>query len=183
MRFFIMIKIIGLDISSAVIGWALLEYDDKSVHLIEHGCIKPPKSSKGTLTYRVNDAYGEIYDFFKLKAPDIVASEAYVNKFTRGRSTARTIIVLSVFNEISSLACLRALEYEPYKYAVMTIRSKLSKLAGYRIISKDDCFEFVKKYFPSFKVKTNRNGKIAKESYDEADAIAVALTHIVKEKE
>ena len=174
--------ILGLDISSSTIGWSILEYDDKQIILKEYGHIKPPKSSKGSLTFRVSAAYDEVYDFLKKKKPDAVASEAYANKFPRGRSTARTIIVLSVFNELVSMACLKGLSYEPEKYAVMTIRSMLSKLAGYKITSKEDCFEFIRKNFSNFSLRNNRNGKIAKECYDESDAIAVALTYILKER-
>jgi Holliday junction resolvasome RuvABC endonuclease subunit len=174
--------ILGLDISSSTIGWSILEYNDKQIILKEYGHIKPPKSNKGSLTFRASAAYDEVYEFLLNKKPDIVASEAYANKFPRGRSTARTIIVLSVFNELVSMACLKSLNYEPEKYAVMTIRSMLSKLAGYKITSKEDCFEFIKKYFSNYSLRNNKNGKIAKECYDEADAIAVALTYILKER-
>jgi Holliday junction resolvasome RuvABC endonuclease subunit len=174
--------ILGLDISSSTIGWSILEYNDKQIILKEYGYIKPPNSSKGSLTFRVSAAYDEVYKFLKSKKPDAVASEAYANKFPRGKSTARTIIVLSVFNELISMACLKSLKYEPEKYAVMTIRSMLSKFAGYKISSKEECFEFIKKYFSNYSLRNNRNGKIAKECYDEADAIAVALTYILKER-
>jgi len=174
--------VLGLDISSSTIGWSILEYDDNNIVLKEYGNIKPPKSTKGSLTFRVSAAYDELYDFFQEKRPDIVASEAYANKFPAGRSTARTIIVLSVFNELTSMACLKSLGYEPNRYAVSTIRSMLSKFAGYRISSKEDCFDFIKKYFSSFSLRNNKNGKISKECYDEADAIAVALTYILKER-
>ena len=174
--------VLGLDISSSTIGWSLLEYDDQRIELREYGHIKPPKSNKGSLAVRALRAHDEVCDLLIEKMPDFVASEAYANKFPAGRSTARTIIVLSVFNELISIACLRGLKYEPQRYAVVTIRSMLSKEAGYKISSKEECFEFVKKYFSNFSLRNNKNGKIAKECYDEADSIAVALTYIFKER-
>jgi Holliday junction resolvasome RuvABC endonuclease subunit len=174
--------VIGLDISSSTIGWSLLEYDDQTIKLKEYGNIKPPKSSKGSLAARALDAHNEVSNLLKEKKPDFVASEAYANKFPAGRSTARTIIVLSVFNELISIACIKSLGFEPVRYAVVTIRSMLSKEAGYKISSKEECFEFIKKYFSSFSLRNNKNGKIAKECFDEADAIAVALTYILKER-
>lgn len=183
MRLFIMKTILGLDISSSTIGWAILEYDNDKVDLKEYGNIKPPKSNKGSLTFRASAAYDEVCDFLAKKKPDAIAIEAYANKFPAGRSTARTIIVLSVFNELVSMACLKSLGQEPSRYAVVTIRSMLSKHAGYKISSKEDCFEFIKKDFNSFSLRTNRNGKISKECFDEADAIAVALTYILKERD
>ena len=175
--------VIGLDISSSTIGWSLLEYDDQSIKLKEYGNIKPPKSNKGSLAFRALSAHDDIVLLLKDKNPDFVVSEAYANKFPSGKSTARTIIVLSVFNELMSIACINSLKQEPIRYAVVTIRSMLSKEAGYKISSKDECFDFIKKYFSGFSLRNNKSGNIAKECYDEADSIAVALTYILKERE
>jgi Holliday junction resolvasome RuvABC endonuclease subunit len=175
-------KVLGLDISSSTIGWAVIEFDEKQILLSEYGHIKPPKSSKGSLAARVSYAYDEMIDFLRDKSPEIVAIEAYANKFPAGRSTARTIIVLSVFNEVMAMASIKGLDHEPKRYAVMTVRSCMSGLAGHKISSKEECFEFIQKYFPAFKIRLNRVGKIAKECYDEADAIAVAATCVIKER-
>lgn len=178
----IMITVFGLDISSSVIGYAILSYDDDVIELSEYGHIKPPGSNKGTLTFRASSAYDEVKALLEDRSPDVVSVEAYANKFPRGKSTARTIIVLSVFNELMAMACLKGLGYEPSRFAVPTIRSEMSKDAGYKISSKEECFEFIRKYFSNFELRNNRNGKIAKSCYDEADAIAVALTYIFKKR-
>ena len=176
-----MTKILGMDISSATIGWAVLEEADPPI-LVEYGFIKPPKSSFGPIAKRVSVAYDMVVDLLESKVPEGIAVEAYANKFPSGKSTARTIIVLSVFNEVVSMACLRSADIEVKKYAVSTIRSVLSKLAGEKITSKEESFNFICKYFSNFQVRNNRSGNIAKECFDEADAIAVALTYINKEK-
>lgn len=176
-----MIKVLGLDISSSTIGWAALGLSKDEVTLEEYGFVSPPKSNKGSLTFRVNEAFDELSDLIKSKSPEIVVIESYANKFPSGRSTARTIIVLSVFNEVISMAALRATGEEPIKYPVATIRSKLSKIAGKKISSKEECFDFIVERFPSFVLRKNRSGNISKECFDEADAIAVALTYYVKE--
>ena len=174
-------KVIGLDISSSTIGWALLSFDDsKNIRLDDYGHIKPPASSKGTLSYRVSSAYDLCKNLLVNINPDYVAVEAYANKFSHGRSSARTIIVLSVFNEMICMASLRALEKEPFRYAVSTIRSSISNFLDKKMVSKDDNLDLIKGYFNNFKVSLNRNNKIKKESYDEADAISVALCHIIK---
>lgn len=177
-----MITVFGLDISSSVIGYAILSYNDDVIELTEYGHIKPPGSTKGTLAFRASSAYDDVKALLEDRAPDIVSVEAYANKFPRGKSTARTIIVLSVFNELMAIACLKGLGYEPNKFAVPTIRSEMSKLAGYKITSKEECFDFIIKHFSNFKLRNNRNGKITKACYDEADAIAVALTYILKKR-
>ena len=178
--FLIMSNVLGMDISSSTIGWALLSRGDEP-SLLDCGYIKPPKSKSGSIASRISVTYDMIVDLLENKGPDDISVESYANKFTAGRSTARTIIVLSVFNEVVSMACLRATGIETKKYAVSTVRSSLSKMAGRKITSKDETFEFICEYFPNFQTRENRNGNIAKECFDEADAIAVALTYIYKE--
>ncbi len=180
---FVMKKVLGMDISSSTIGWSLLEVDGDKVFLSKYGHLKPPNSKSGSLTFRINSAYSKMKELFDEIKPDIVAIEAYANKFSAGRSSARTIMVLSVFNELSALACLRTLNIEPVKYSVITIRSKISKYYNEDIKSKDDVFDYVSNYFKDFKVVKNRNGGVKKECYDEADATAVALCYIISNNE
>ena len=177
-----MIKIIGLDISSATVGWAIMEYDENSFSLVEYGHIKPLPSKSGSLAARAADYMDKISDLLVDKSPDIVAIEAYANKFTKGRSSARTIIVLSVFNELTSVASIKSLNIEPHSYAVSTIRSSIGKLMGKSVTSKDDAFDLIRDNFKAFTLRFKRTGKIKDECYDESDAIAVALTHIYKER-
>jgi Holliday junction resolvasome RuvABC endonuclease subunit len=174
-------RILGLDISSATIGWAVLSVDDNKNFLLDsYGHIKPPSSSDGTLTHRIDSAYSDLKNLFIDISPDSVAIEAYANKFSSGRSSARTIMVLSVFNELSALACLRSISIEPYKYNVISIRSDMSKLFEKKIKSKDDVFDHISEYFENFNIRYSRTGKIRKECYDETDAIAVAICHYIR---
>tara|TARA_B100001094_G_scaffold333399_1_gene411491 strand:- start:15095 stop:15664 length:570 start_codon:yes stop_codon:yes gene_type:complete len=176
-------KVIGLDISSSTVGWAVLAYDKNNYKLEEYGHIKPLKSNKGSLSVRAADYLDKITNFLPKKSPDSVAIEAYANKFSKGRSSARTIIVLSVFNEITSVGSIKSIGIEPDSYAVSTIRSILSKIAGNKISSKEEAFDFILNHFDDFKIRKKRTGNIKDECFDEADAIAVALTHIYKESD
>jgi Holliday junction resolvasome RuvABC endonuclease subunit len=175
-------KILGLDISSATVGWSLIEYDDKTETLIEYGYIKPPNSTKGSLAFRSLGYLKTLKKFLAEKNPDFIAIEAYANKFPKGKSTARTIITLSHFNEVTSMGCIEVLNIDPVSYAVVTVRSCLSKMSNTKITSKEEAFEYTSKYFKNFKKRNNRAGNLAKECFDEADAIAVCLTYIYKER-
>jgi len=175
-------KLISLDISSSTVGWALFSFSKDEFSLIEYGHIKPEKSSKGSLAYRAANYLDKISEFLIQKNPDCVAIEAYANKFPKGKSSARTIIVLSLFNETTSMASIKSIGVEPKSYPVMTIRSCLSSFSGSKITSKEDCFNFIKNNFKNFNLKYKKTGKIKDECYDEADAIAVGLTHIIKEQ-
>jgi len=177
-----MLKVIGLDISSATVGWSVMEYDDSSYSLLEYGHIKPLPSKRGSLAVRAAAYMSEISDLLTDKSPDFVAIEGYASRFSKGRSSARTIIVLSVFNELTSVASIKSLKIEPVSYAVSTIRSSIGKLFGSKVVSKEDAFILIKDNFKTFSLRFKRTGRIKDECYDEADAIAVALTHIYKER-
>lgn len=174
--------VLGLDISSSTIGYALLQYDDElNVNLIDYGFIKPPKATKGSLAFRANEAMKKCNILMSKLQPNSIAIEAYASKFSAGRSTANTIITLSVVNEAVSIGCINTLGFDPIKYPVVTIRSVLSKYLSMQIVSKDDVYPAICNNFKSFSPPTNRKGLPAKEAGDIADAIAVALTHIIKE--
>ena len=173
-------KILGLDISSSTIGWATLKIKNKNFELKNYGHIKPSKSKKHSQIERLSLTYDAIKNLIAKEKPDDIVIEQYANKFSSGRSTARTIIVLSTYNETITLCCYREFGKEVFKYAPVTIRSCMSKHFNYPIKSKDDAFDFVCKNISNFKTKPNRVGNIKKECYDEADAICVALCHYIK---
>ena len=174
-------KILGFDISSTTIGYSLIEFDKENIKIIEYGHLKPPSSEAGTLAFRALKASKMLKDLFLRLNPDYVAFEDYANSFSKGRSSARTIIVLSVFNEMSAMTCLDTLGIEPIKYPAITIRSALSKIKGEKITSKEEAFKFVCDNYPDFKLRYKKTKKIKDECFDEADAIAVCLTYIKKE--
>lgn len=174
-------KVLGLDISSSVIGWAIL---DEKGNLIKYGNIKPLKKAKAEklghgYTFRMNDAYSKIISLCEEEKPDMIAIEDYSRKFSKGRSTANTIIVLATINEIVALACFHSLKIEPVKYPVVTMRSKVAKFFNEKIKSKDDVFPFITKKFNNFEITKTRYGNIRQEHYDESDAIFTALSYLI----
>jgi Holliday junction resolvasome RuvABC endonuclease subunit len=172
-------KVLGLDISSSVIGYGIIEFDDKDIKLTKYGHIKPPSSDKGSLSFRALEASKDVRKLFLQEMPDEVVVEMYANRFAAGRTTARTIIVLSFFNELCQMVCLDSLGKESTKYTVSSIRASISKYLKYKSISKDEIFETIKKAFPNFTPRINKNGNVGAESFDQADAIAVAFCHAI----
>lgn len=173
-----MYKTLSLDISSTTIGWALIGNSDDKITIIEHGHLKPVKSDL-SLANRALRSQVLIKNLIKKYNPDKIAIEDYVTKFSRGKSTARTIVVLSVFNEAMSMACIEEKKVDPDKIAVISIRSLLSKSFDQKISSKEECFDFIKT-IPSFSVKYNKNQQVKKETFDEADAVAVGISSIIR---
>lgn len=165
-------KILGLDISSSTIGYALIE----DLNLIKTGHIKPPdkKKSLDNFSLRLDFAYSHIKDLIKKLNPDIIVAEEYAKKFSQGKSSANTIIVLSTFNEVCCLAAYQETKQQVIKIPVTTLRKIISKKYDVNMDDKEDVLSFCKKNF-SYKDSLNKNLNIKKECYDETDALIVAL--------
>lgn len=174
-------RVLSLDISSSTIGWAVIEYDSSSFSLIKYGFLKPPNSTKGSLSFRLSKTVDMIEDLILQTNPDEVAVEDYAKRFSKKKSTAHTIITLSTFNEVVCLTAYRKMTKDVFRYPVMTIRSQVGKLFGVKIISKDDIFPEIVSRATLFKPQLNKNNNIKKESFDIVDALGVGITHILKE--
>jgi len=175
---------LGLDISSATIGWALLSEIDSNISLISYGHLKPPnkKDAGANPTSRIDFAFNEVKKLIDIHNPDTVAIEDYAKKFSRGKSNINTILLLAAFNEASGLSCYRAMNKEPVRISVNSLRSVVEKKFGESIGGKEEVLKFCKKIFTNFNTKLNRAGNIKIECYDEADAIIVAVGYFITEK-
>lgn len=179
-------KVLALDISSSTIGWAIFEYDvsSKKYSLLKYGHTKPLSKAKADragkgFVCRLNDAYSKISKLIKSECVDEVALEEYAKRYSKGRSSANTIITLATFNEVVTLSCFRELGREPARYTPRTVRTFLGKKFNCKLDEKEDCFKFVDKNFSSFKKTLTRYGNIKTEHYDESDAIIIGLYHIL----
>lgn len=171
--------VLSLDISSTCIGYAVFSMNENCFKLISYGNIKPIKD--GSLSERLYDtglAINVLIDAFK---PDEVAVEDYVLGFSRGRSSANTIRILSVFNEMISLKCFEILKKNVHRYSVSAIRAELSKFYGRKIISKLDAASLLMDNAETYKPTLNKAGLKKSESYDELDAIAVGICYALKQ--
>lgn len=174
--------IMAFDISSSTIGWSKLELKNDELSLVKYGFIKPPPSKAGSLSARLSETEKIISKLFADEKPDEIIVENYVLGFQSGRSSANTIIVLSVFNELVSLLAYKYLNKDPVKYPVATIRSAVGKFLGKKIVSKDDVYNEILNVAVIYKPPTNKRGNnIAKETYDIVDSIAVGITYVIKE--
>lgn len=178
-----MTKVLGLDISSSVIGWSVLEYNEDTLNMIDCGYFKP----KGKFfTKKAAHAYLEVKSLISEFEPDEVAVEDYAKRFSKKKSSAHTLMVLAAINEVVCLAIYMEMGVEAHKYAVATIRSSIGKFFKYNIVSKDDILPFIAVYWErrgkGF-VSLNRIGRIRKECGDVSDSIAVSMTHILKNRD
>lgn len=157
----------------------------RDVTLSLMGYIKPLPARKGKNTYSVSRRLSATYDavekLLDMVQPTTVAVEDYARRFSQGRSSAQTIILLSVWNETCSLVAFRKIGKDTFKYPVVSIRAEIGRHFGVKIVSKDDIFPEIVKNCKRFAPEKNRSGNVKTESGDVADSIAVGITHIVRE--
>lgn len=176
--------ILGLDISSATIGWSILEVVGDKYSLKKYGHIKPTskKKSDDNFSLRLDHAFNSITELVKKESPTVIAIEDYAKKFSKGKSSANTILILSSFNEVCGLAAYRVSKITPIRIPVTSLRKTVKKEFNCNIDDKQDVLDFCKKTFNNFLTQNNRAGNIKKESYDEADSIIVALGYYLETK-
>jgi Holliday junction resolvasome RuvABC endonuclease subunit len=163
--------VLGFDCSSTTIGYCVLEIDGYQINFIKTDYVKPLK--KGNIIERIADTRNKIQDIINQVGPDYIGIEEII-QFMKGKSTAKTIIMLTTFNR---MICLLAYDYlmkAPELFNVMTIRHglKTNKI----LPKKEDIPELVSKHLGiKFPYQLNKKNKIRPENFDMADGMAVAL--------
>lgn len=176
-------RVLGLDVSSSTIGWALLEVEatgsSHKVSLLDVGFIKPPKN--GSIIERLAATRTDIKALIEKLQPTKIAIEDIV-QFMAGASTAKTIIILTAFNRMVGLVAhdyLAQYKETPEFFSVMAIRHGLK--TGKKFPKKEDMPKLVcKQLNTKLNPILNKVGKVKPETYDRADAIAVALYYAYK---
>ncbi len=180
-------KILGLDVSSTCIGWALLGIDNNIITIIEKGNIKPPNKNKCSLVERLYSVVNDIDTLCNRLKPDYCVIEDII-QFMQHRTSANTIIMLATFNRAVALQVYRSTNKIPLFILPISVRSCLKKfLKRKEKISKDEIPAILQSYFGEtfFKIvgykKHGKNkGQPVVEVFDEADACAVAWSGIIK---
>lgn len=169
--------ILGFDVSSTTVGWSIINImDDDSLQYVVSGYLKPSK--KGTIFDRLNDLKTKAQSIISQYKPTNIALEEIIS-YMPGKSSAKTIITLAVFNRTLGMAAFEYLGASPALLNVMSIRHGLKKNKD--LPSKDQMPELVANHLNiDFPYQYNRKNEIKTESYDEADGIAVALYYALK---
>lgn len=189
--------IAGFDISTTTIGISFVYIEDKKIKEINYFYYKPKKTlGQIRMLFEakkfIMDALDKVEDKYKIKATICVED---ILLFAQ-KTTYKTIAVLSAINRVLSVGF-----YERYGavnlFAVSTIRATIRKEFGAkeRIEKKQvplTLEKILQKHIPSFKFdweitkagkRKNCKDKLLEENFDKADALAVAMTYIIKNKE
>lgn len=178
-------KILGLDISSAAVGWCILGHKNKQLTLLDYGYITP-LSNDVCVEKRVLSAVEEIVKIYNKHKPDEVVIEEISKSFTKGKSNADTIMLLAGFNKIISYELYKLSHLPPHKLMPATIRKIIREHLGLKNrLNKDDIYDIIKKQFKEFKpILIERNGPYKgnerKENKDITDSVATAWSFLIK---
>lgn len=187
--------ILGLDISTSIIGWTLLEasattYDapEKMSHIDLRKC--------KSFWEKVDRARVEIEKIFQENAGcqegfdpiTHVFVEDPVQKFRKGKSSAHTISLLSKFNALCSYFARQASGIDPIHIGATSARKLCnipiaSKKKANGRSAKEQTFDFLRtNVFKETDWPLTRNGNLQAYCWDEVDSYVIALAGTMLEK-
>lgn len=175
-------RVLGFDASTTTIGVSVVDYDDSKQILVHCDYFKPPKD--GDIFVRLATVRAFVFEMLDKYKPDDVALEDII-LFMKGKSSAKTVTGLAVLNRTVGLAIFNHFGKPPVLLNVLKIRHALKEDKA--LPAKEDMPELIAKRlgidFPYRYVSRGKTkGKIAVESYDMADGIAVSLGFIETSK-
>jgi len=152
--------ILGVDPGTIFTGYGIIKYAKNEINLITQGVIKP--SLKLSIPYRLEVIYNELNKLIKIYKPDEFAIEtAFYGK------NVQSAMKIGYARGVSLLAAIHnkvpAIEYSP--------REIKKSVVGNGAASKKQV---------QYMIHTLLNISASKMSFDESDALAVAVCHSFK---
>lgn len=171
--------ILGLDVSTSRIGWAIIEEDGTYVDS-DFFKTKP----KTPLEERAESLEQQVLEplFAKYKISEVRIEEPF-SMFSGGKTTAKTMSSLQRFNGMVSLLAHQHLGKPPTLVGATTARSRCGIKVPRGTKAKVVVLDWVNKNIDGFIMEYTRHGNPKPGLDDEADAIVVAMSHFdVREK-
>ena len=165
--------ILGLDVSTSRIGWAII--NDKQ-ELVDSNFFKTNK--KHSLEERAVEVKENIIDPI-IAIHDIteIRIEEPFMMFSGGKTTARTMSSLQRFNGMVSLIAHQALGCPPTLVGATTARSRCGIKVPRGTKAKQVVLMWCASKYDNFVMDYTRHGNPKPGLDDEADAIVIALSH------
>jgi hypothetical protein len=166
--------ILGLDVSSSMIGIVLLEKD---------GTLK--KQSKIQLNRaKIKDEYDKIdtikehlKEYLEYKIEKIRV-EAPLVGFGKGKSTAGTLAILNRFNGITCTLLYETFGIKPELVFAATARKKCKVIISSKETVKQDVLKRVLDICPTFMLEYTRQSNYVPGTFDMADAFVIAYSGV-----
>ncbi len=178
--------VIGLDVSTSIIGWSIVHKNSKKTDLpIDMGHFNLTKIKDFWAKVDATEQFlFKLFEDLKRNNYEIetLVVEDALKKFQRGKSTAHTISILSKFNVIVSYFARSMIKLDPIYIDCTDARKELGipllskKKAGGKN-QKIQTFEYLQKnMFKDHTFPLTRFGNIKQHCYDEVDAFVIAST-------
>ena len=171
--------ILGLDISSSITGFALVDGDTKDLILCDHIDLRKKKCVFEKAEY-VKDYLTQIKTSAKITH---IYIEQPFTFFNSGGSSAKTMAVLQKFNGIVSWLCWDLFQIKPIYIGATQARKTYGIKVPRGQKAKPVVLEHVSKAEETFKVEYTRHGNPKAYLYDRADAIVIAKAGAILEKQ
>ena len=161
--------ILGLDISTSITGYTVL---DSAGKLVEYGSIDTRKY-KNFFT-KVGVVEEKLISLRQSYAVQEIYIEQSLQSFRSGFSSAQTLSTLSRFNGVISWICFTLFKLEPEYLAAVSAR----RICGIKVPrgtkAKPVVLQFVLDNEPQFVVEYTNKGNPRPDSYDKADSWVIA---------
>jgi len=170
--------ILGLDISTSITGYTVLDYEGK-ILACDHIDLRKEKDFFKKIQI-VNSQLEAINDEYEIEQ---VYVEQSLQSFRSGFSSAQTLSLLSKINGIVSWLCYNMFYGEPKYLAATSAR----KLCGIRIPkgqkAKKVSLQFVIDNVPGFEIQYTRHGNPKAGYADRSDSYVIAKAGWIRERE
>jgi hypothetical protein len=170
--------ILGLDISTSIIGITVLDKDGKIINT-------------DALDLRNKNHYPDIYSKYQKVFETIrhlrheswyegaskfshVFIEQSLQMFRSGFSSAKTLSTLSSFNGVVTYLCFRELGIKPEHLAASSARKSCGIAIKKGTKAKEQVVKFLLDNEPKFTVEYTKSGNLKPKYYDIADSIVIA---------
>ena len=170
--------ILGLDISTSITGYTVLDYEGK-ILACDHIDLRKEKDFFKKIQI-VNSQLEAINDEYEIEQ---VYVEQSLQSFRSGFSSAQTLSLLSKINGIVSWLCYNMFYGEPKYLAATSAR----KLCGIKIPkgqkAKKVSLQFVIDNVPGFEIQYTRHGNPKAGYADRSDSYVIAKAGWIRERE
>ena len=165
--------ILGLDVSTTRIGWAII---NQKQELIDSGVFKTKKDQ--SLEERAENLSKNVLEPLSVvhRISEVRVEEPF-SMFSGGKTTAKTMSSLQRFNGMVSLLAHQIWDNPPTMVNSRTARARCGIKVPRGTKAKVVIIEWVDNYYEKSKVELTRHGNPKPGTDDEADAIVVALSH------
>lgn len=167
--------ILSLDISSSITGICVLDGHGNIVHT---SSVYTKNKNKYPDVYEcagaVSERLQEIHKNFNIEK---ICIEESLKSFTRGKSSAHTLIILSKMNAMVFYECMRIFDIKPETIDAQSARRLIELDTSSDEDIKDIVLSYVEKTEKGFSYDLTRSGNPKPEAYDRADAILLARAY------